>query len=83
MGILYWKMVMLEDETLQKIAKELVIAVRKNVTIHWTVKEMAKAKLRVLVRRLLRKYGYRRINRRRRPRQFCSMWSCCVREWAC
>jgi len=48
----------LGDETLRKIAKELVEAVRKNVTIDWTVKESAKAKLRVIVRRLLRKYGY-------------------------
>lgn len=48
----------LGDETLQQIAKELVIAVRKNATIDWTVKESARAKLRVMVRRLLRKYGY-------------------------
>ena len=38
--------------------EELVIAVRKNATIDWTVKESAKAKLRVIIRRLLRKYGY-------------------------
>ena len=48
----------LGDETLQKIAKELVEAVRKNATIDWTVKESARAKLRVIVRRLLRKHGY-------------------------
>jgi type I restriction enzyme R subunit len=48
----------LGDETLRQIARELVIAVRKNVTIDWTVKESARAKLRVIVRRLLRKHGY-------------------------
>lgn len=48
----------LGDETLQKIARELVEAVRKNVSIDWAVKESARAKLRVIVRRLLRKYGY-------------------------
>ncbi len=40
------------------IAKELVEAVRKNATIDWAVKESARAKLRVIVRRLLRKHGY-------------------------
>lgn len=48
----------LGDETLRKIAHELVEAVRKNASIDWTVKESARAKLRVIVRRLLRKYGY-------------------------
>ena len=32
--------------------------VRSNATIDWTVKESVKARLRVLVRRALRKYGY-------------------------
>ena len=48
----------LGDETLRKIAQELVETVRGNVTIDWTVKESAKAKLRTMVKRLLRKYGY-------------------------
>ncbi|MBN1322407.1 MAG: type I restriction endonuclease subunit R [Methanotrichaceae archaeon] len=48
----------LGDETLRQIAKELVVAVRKNATIDWAVKESARAKLRVIVRRRLRKYGY-------------------------
>jgi type I restriction enzyme R subunit len=38
----------LGDETLHQIAKELVEAVRKNATIDWTVKESARAKLRVV-----------------------------------
>jgi len=48
----------LGDETLKVIARELVQAVRRNVTIDWTVKESVRAKLRTLVKRLLRKYGY-------------------------
>jgi len=48
----------LGDETLKTIARELVNTVRKNVTIDWTVKESVKAKLRSLVKRILRKYGY-------------------------
>ncbi len=48
----------LGDETLRTIARELVETVRNNVTIDWTVKESVRAKLRVLVKRVLRKYGY-------------------------
>ncbi len=48
----------LGDEQLRVIATELVQTVRKNATIDWTVKESVKARLRVLVRRALRKYGY-------------------------
>ncbi|MFN3705611.1 MAG: type I restriction endonuclease subunit R, partial [Thermoflexales bacterium] len=48
----------LGDETLKKIARELVATVRKNITIDWTAREDVRAKLRVLVKRVLRKYGY-------------------------
>jgi len=48
----------LGDETLRTIARELVDTVRNNVTIDWAVKESARAKMRTIVRRLLRKYGY-------------------------
>jgi len=48
----------LGDETLKTIARELVETVRRNITIDWTVRESAQAKLRTMVRRLLRKYGY-------------------------
>ena len=48
----------LGDETLRTIARELVETVRKNVTIDWTLRETVRAQLRVLVKRILRKYGY-------------------------
>jgi type I restriction enzyme R subunit len=48
----------LGDETLRTIAQELVQTVRKNVTIDWTVKQSVKVKLRSMVKRILRKYGY-------------------------
>jgi len=48
----------LGDETLRTIARELVQAVRNNVTIDWTLKESIQAKMRVMVKRVLRKYGY-------------------------
>jgi type I restriction enzyme R subunit len=48
----------LGDDTLRTIARELVETVRKNTTIDWTVRENVRANLRVLVKRILRKYGY-------------------------
>ena len=48
----------LGDETLRGIARELVETVRNNVTIDWTVRENVRARLRVLVKRILRKHGY-------------------------
>ena len=49
---------MLGEPTLTIIAHELVEAVKKNVTIDWTIRENVRAKLRVIVKRILRKYGY-------------------------
>ena len=48
----------LGDETLCGIARELVTTVRGNVTIDWTLRENVRAKLRLLVKRILRKHGY-------------------------
>jgi type I restriction enzyme, R subunit len=48
----------LGDECLRLIAHELLETIRANVTIDWTAKESVRAKLRVMVKRILRKYGY-------------------------
>jgi len=48
----------LGEPTLVKIARELVEIVKRNVTIDWTVRENVRAQLRVIVKRILRKYGY-------------------------
>jgi len=48
----------LGDETLRTIAREVADIIRKNVTIDWTMKESVRARLRVLVKRVLRKHGY-------------------------
>ena len=46
-------------DELKVIAAELVMAVRKSVTIDWMVRESARAKIRVtMVRRILKKHGY-------------------------
>jgi type I restriction enzyme, R subunit len=61
----------LGDETLRRMAPELVVTVRNNVTIDWTLRENVRAQLRVLVKRILRKHGNPRTSRRRRRRR-CS-----------
>ncbi|MGH8259044.1 MAG: type I restriction enzyme endonuclease domain-containing protein, partial [Steroidobacteraceae bacterium] len=48
----------LGEPTLRMIAQELVKTVRANVDIDWTLRENVRARLRVLVKRILRKYGY-------------------------
>jgi type I restriction enzyme R subunit len=45
-------------EKLKELATVLFQEVRKNATIDWTIRENVKAKLRVAVKRILRKYGY-------------------------
>ncbi len=47
----------LVEPTLKMIARELVEAMR-NATIDWTMRESVRAKIRVIVRRITRKYGY-------------------------
>lgn len=48
----------LGNDTLKAIAHELVDSVRRNTSIDWQLKESVQAKLRVLVKRILRKYKY-------------------------
>ena len=48
----------LGDASLRVIARELVENVRKNTTIDWTQRENVRAKLRVIVKRILKKHGY-------------------------
>jgi type I restriction enzyme R subunit len=48
----------LGDETLKKIAVELTLNLRKSVTVDWAKRETVRAKLRVMVKTLLRRYRY-------------------------
>jgi type I restriction enzyme R subunit len=49
---------LMQQEKLREIAVVLTQRVRANATIDWTIKENVKAKLRVIVRRMLREFGY-------------------------
>jgi type I restriction enzyme R subunit len=48
----------LSDETLKKIAHELTENLRANLTVDWSQRESVRAKLRLMVKRILRKYKY-------------------------
>lgn len=48
----------LSDETLKKIAHELTENLRQNLSVDWSERESVRAKLRLMVKRILRKYKY-------------------------
>jgi type I restriction enzyme, R subunit len=48
----------LSDETLKKIAHELTENLRQNITVDWSARESVRARLRLMVKRILRKYKY-------------------------
>ena len=48
----------LSDDILKKIAQELTDNLRKNVTVDWAERESVRARLRLMVKRVLKKYKY-------------------------
>jgi len=48
----------LGEKTLKQIASELTELIRNNTSIDWTIRKSVQAKLKVMIKRLLRKYGY-------------------------
>lgn len=49
---------MMGDDKLRLIAHELLVSLRENVSVDWAHRDSARARMRVLVKRILRKYGY-------------------------
>ncbi|WP_164121901.1 type I restriction endonuclease subunit R [Sphingobacterium sp. xlx-130] len=49
---------LIEQDKLRELAVALTETIKKNTSIDWTIKESVRAKLKVAVKRLLRKYGY-------------------------
>ena len=45
-------------DKLREFAIVLTSTIRNNISVDWTIKESARAKIRTVVKRLLRKYGY-------------------------
>jgi type I restriction enzyme R subunit len=48
----------LGNDQLRKIAQEIAKAVKNNIKIDWAIRENVRAEMRVIVKRILRKYGY-------------------------
>ena len=72
----------LGDETLRVIAQDLVKAVRNSVTIDWAVRENVRAKMRVIVKRILRKYGYPPDKQARATELVLEQTEVLCRDWA-
>jgi type I restriction enzyme R subunit len=49
---------LMEDDILKQIAHELTEAIRSNITIDWSIRKSARASMRRIIKRLLKKYGY-------------------------
>ncbi len=74
-------MKILGDETLKKIAQELVQSVRRSVTVDWTQRENARAKIRVMVKRILRRFGYPPDKQERATELVLEQAEVLCREW--
>jgi len=48
----------LGDDTLKIIAHELTKSIKENMSIDWNLRDSARARMRIIVKRLLKKYGY-------------------------
>ena len=72
----------LGDETLRLIAQELVKSVRSSITIDWTVRENVRAQMRVIVKRILRKYGYPPDRQARATELVLEQAEVLCRDWA-
>jgi len=72
----------LGEPTLVGIARELVATVKKNVTIDWTVRENVRAQLRVIVKRILRKYGFPPDKQERATQTVLEQAALLSQEWA-
>ncbi len=72
----------LGDENLRVIARELLEAVRNNVTIDWTLRENVRAHLRVLVKRILRRHGYPPDKQEKATRTVLEQAEAAAAQWA-
>jgi len=72
----------LGDQTLRTIAQELVRTVRNNVTIDWTLRENVRARMRVMVKRILRRYGYPPDKQEKATQTVLEQAEVLCRDWA-
>jgi type I restriction enzyme, R subunit len=46
------------DEILKQIARELTDSIHKNIRIDWAIRKSVQVKMKMIIKRLLKKYGY-------------------------
>jgi type I restriction enzyme R subunit len=72
----------LGDDVLRAIARDLVETVRRNVSIDWTAKETVRARLRAMVRRVLRRHGYPPDKQEKATQTVVAQAELIARDWA-
>ena len=72
----------LGDKTLRTIARELTDTIRRNVTIDWTLRESVQARLRVMVKRILKKYGYPPDKQKKATETVLEQATLIAKDWA-
>jgi len=72
----------LGDKTLRMIAQELVKGIRGNIKIDWTVRENVRAEMRVMIKRILRRYGYPPDKQARATELVLEQAEVLCRDWA-
>ncbi|RJP89641.1 MAG: type I restriction endonuclease subunit R [Desulfobacteraceae bacterium] len=70
------------DDKLKMLAMELVLRVRQSLTIDWTLRENARAQIRVLVKRILRQFGYPPDMEKKATELVLEQAEVLCREWA-
>lgn len=69
------------DDALRLIAQELVQAVRRSVTVDWDKRENARAQIRVIIKRILRRHGYPPDKQEKATRTVLEQAEVLCREW--
>ena len=72
----------LGDDILKLIARELVKAVKRSVSVDWTKRENARAQIRVIVKRILRRYEYPPDKQEKATRTVLEQAEVLCHEWA-
>jgi hypothetical protein len=70
-----WRIQLIDEKITQKkcyihgafsvTARELVVTVKKNITFHWSVRESVQVKLKLIAKRILKKFGILPTSKRR------------------
>jgi type I restriction enzyme R subunit len=46
------------EDILKQIARDLTVSIKNNISVDWAIRESVQAKMKMIIKRLLKKYGY-------------------------